>query len=87
MAVVDQYDEVGQILAHLRPETVRHFEAEIMVLDVGANLGCASATRQNSPSQSLSRTTQLMWQDRELVSQRSAFEVLKRTCMVEPVGL
>ena len=49
----------------------------------------ASATRQNSASQSLSSTTQLTWflGGGPLVSQRSERDVLKRTCLVEPVGL
>ena len=56
VAVVDQHDEVGQVLARLGAVAVRHLEAEVVVLHVGdAPAGCASATRQNSASQSLSR--------------------------------
>ena len=38
VAVVHQHDEVGQILARLRAVAVGHFEAEVVVLDVGAHL-------------------------------------------------
>ena len=38
MAVVDQHDEVGQILAGFRAETVGHLEAEVVVLHVGSDL-------------------------------------------------
>ena len=36
--VVHQHDEVGQILPRLRAVAVRHFQAEIVVLHVGAHL-------------------------------------------------
>src|SRR5438128_1858829 len=49
--------------------------------------GWVSTTRQNSASQSLSRITQLTWHFRESVSHRLIFDVVKLTCMVEPVGL
>ena len=51
--------------------------------------GCASTTRQSSASHWLSSTTQLTWffGGGPLVSQRSGFDVGKRTCAVEPDGL
>ena len=39
LAVIDQHDEVGQVAAHRRAEAVGHFEAEVVVLDVGEHPG------------------------------------------------
>src|SRR5262249_52047600 len=88
-SVVHQHDEVGQIFADLRAVAIGHFEAQVVIFRITDNLRWDSATRQNSASQSLSRMTQLTWflASGPLVSHRSAREVVKRTCAVEPVGL
>jgi hypothetical protein len=39
VAVVDPHDEVGEIAAHFGAVAVRDFEAEVVILDVGAFLG------------------------------------------------
>ena len=86
-AVVDLDDEVREIAARRRAHEVRDFEAEVLVLHISAHPRMASATRQNSASQSLSQTTQLTWHLRGSVCQRVSFEVVKLTKRVEPVGL
>ena len=39
VAIIHAHDEVRQVLAHFRTIAVRHFQAEVVVLDVGANAG------------------------------------------------
>ena len=90
VAVIDQHDEVGQILPRLRAVAVRHFEPEVVVLDVGDAPWDAPRPRGRTPPPSRCReSTQLTWffGGGPLVSQRSVRDVLKRTCLVEPVGL
>ena len=89
MAVVDQDDEVGQVAcAARRAIAVRHLEAEVVVLDVGAHrrVRLGDAAELGLPVAVADDPV-----DVALVVDRClpavGFEVLKLTWMVEPVGL
>ena len=88
VAVIHQHDEVGQIPPRLGAVAVGHFQAEVVVLDVGvdarvgfgdaAELGFPIAVEDDPVDMVLRRGVGLPAVSRD---------VLNRTCAVEPVGL
>ena len=89
VTVIHQHDEVGQILPRLGAVAVRHFQAEVMVLGVGAHLRVrfGDAAEFAFPVAVEHDPVDVVLRRRPLVSQRSARDVLNRTWLVEPVGL
>ena len=71
----------------MEPERYGASKPRLWFFTYAMTLECPSATRQNSASQSLSRTTQFTWHLRASVSHRLVLVVVKFTCAVEPVGL
>jgi len=74
----------GRYFRVFRSVAVRHFETQVVILDIGLDSRVRLRHTAEFSFQSLSRMTQLMWHRRESVSHRSFLDVLKFTWIVEP---
>ena len=88
VAVIHQNDEVRKVPARLRAEAIRHFKAEVVILDVGAHprMRLGHAAELAFPVAIENHPVDVAAAGARSPSDRSC-EVLKFTWLVEPIGI